>query len=786
MSLADDIVKFEDTEVFEDSLDTNLIRTRLRSTLSQFKFTPPSSKSPLPLRRSLRIRNTFKIKLEDDHTLRSPPDSSNTRKRSASQIRGQEMSNGGSGRKGGRKVKKKESNASPTKKQKRGYAPPETYAHLQALDDHLKMDLDIIFCGINPGYKSAEQGHHFFNPTNHFWRCLHQSGLVPIFVSPTEDFTLPEKYNYGLTNLVSRPSSEAAEISPAEMIASAPTLLAKIASLRPRFVCFIGMVIWKVAERAIKTSLKPVETKLLQDEKVTSMVDGKIGAENASSSSTPSPKKKVPSSVGLQPYKLVYNSESSTKPNVNLETLFFVSPSTSGRVVQFQLPDKIKLFAELKALIDTQKLGHYESFDSVNRGNGKHDLNAMRGPVDNIDASKPWTRRLDMPASATHLQDIYFNDPEHLVAFSKILAGYYLPSGRSSYRKPSPVHAPPRKSKGNQGVLAAYDDNAMGIASRSRHEVPHSMHDLHHIDSIPGDGMFEICDAASASTSCAVFCGVGILLLLDAAGGDKTVQRVASKRTSVGLWPSPLISDLGAPSCTKFPCNSCSLVSSRTSRTMAFCVSGALDVQTHCFGIDLWSLGAMAYEMIYDCELSEGSRFYQEMCLTHRQRSVTFRSHEAMDVHTQTFIYQTLMQDLIDSIMLEEVRWEHKLLHFLDLGNLGCWRDLVSWIPSLKTYRSVPENVGNSRLSLASTDSCQDDSISVYHSDVSDKTSMDGSTQSSMAGQSSSDIPAALNTFESFVSIILDETAVTPRNPAKKSLISRSMARLSQVFFCHP
>ncbi|KAH0834689.1 hypothetical protein J3R83DRAFT_10216 [Lanmaoa asiatica] len=28
----------------------------------------------------------------------------------------------------------------------------------------------------SPGRMSAETGHHFANPTNHFWRCLHRSG----------------------------------------------------------------------------------------------------------------------------------------------------------------------------------------------------------------------------------------------------------------------------------------------------------------------------------------------------------------------------------------------------------------------------------------------------------------------------------------------------------------------------------------------------------------------------------------------------------------------------------
>lgn len=32
------------------------------------------------------------------------------------------------------------------------------------------------FNGCSPGYLSASIGHHFANPTNHFWKCLYQSG----------------------------------------------------------------------------------------------------------------------------------------------------------------------------------------------------------------------------------------------------------------------------------------------------------------------------------------------------------------------------------------------------------------------------------------------------------------------------------------------------------------------------------------------------------------------------------------------------------------------------------
>ncbi|KAJ7940512.1 uracil-DNA glycosylase-like protein [Mycena leptocephala] len=182
------------------------------------------------------------------------------------------------------------------KKQKRSYAPPETYAHLRELQDHLKSDLDVIFCGINPGKKSAEIGHHFGNPSNHFWWCLHQSGFTDTQLRPQEDFNLPDRFSLGLTNLVDRPTTEQMELSSSEQLANVPYFLAKVARYRPCIVCFVGLSIAKVVDTSLNVTLSS-------------------GAK----------------SWGLRPYKMIHQS-----PSTFTETLFFAAPSTSGLVTQFQ------------------------------------------------------------------------------------------------------------------------------------------------------------------------------------------------------------------------------------------------------------------------------------------------------------------------------------------------------------------------------------------------------------------------------------------------------------------
>ncbi|KIP05776.1 hypothetical protein PHLGIDRAFT_128681 [Phlebiopsis gigantea 11061_1 CR5-6] len=99
-----------------------------------------------------------------------------------------------------RKTRAKRGGSSSPTKVKREYAPPEVYAHLQFLSDHLQDHLDVMFCGINPGCRSAETGHHFAHPTNHFWRALHLAGFTDRQLKPSEDHTLPAAYNIGLVS----------------------------------------------------------------------------------------------------------------------------------------------------------------------------------------------------------------------------------------------------------------------------------------------------------------------------------------------------------------------------------------------------------------------------------------------------------------------------------------------------------------------------------------------------------------------------------------------------------
>ncbi|KAK3942769.1 DNA glycosylase [Diplogelasinospora grovesii] len=126
-----------------------------------------------------------------------------------------------------------------------GYAPPSTYAHLPALPDAIAPNLLVLFVGLNPGIETARTGHAYAHPTNLFWRLLYSSGVTPRLCSATEDRHMPELYSLGLTNIVSRPSRNGAELSKSEMDAGVDILHDKVRRWRPECVCIVGKSIWE-------------------------------------------------------------------------------------------------------------------------------------------------------------------------------------------------------------------------------------------------------------------------------------------------------------------------------------------------------------------------------------------------------------------------------------------------------------------------------------------------------------------------------------------------------------
>jgi TDG/mug DNA glycosylase family protein len=106
--------------------------------------------------------------------------------------------------------------------------------------------LRVLFVGINPSLRSAEAGHHFAGPSNRFWPTLHAAGFTPRRLRPDEDGELPS-HGVGVTNLASRATRAAAELSPAELRAGAVQLERTVREHRPGLVAVVGVMAYRTA-----------------------------------------------------------------------------------------------------------------------------------------------------------------------------------------------------------------------------------------------------------------------------------------------------------------------------------------------------------------------------------------------------------------------------------------------------------------------------------------------------------------------------------------------------------
>jgi TDG/mug DNA glycosylase family protein len=107
------------------------------------------------------------------------------------------------------------------------------------LPDIISTSLNVVFCGINPGMRSAAVGLHFANRSNRFWRVLHLAGFTARQLEPEEALLLLDD-GCGITSAVARPTVSATDLSRADYIAARPVFGRKIAMYRHRYLAFLG------------------------------------------------------------------------------------------------------------------------------------------------------------------------------------------------------------------------------------------------------------------------------------------------------------------------------------------------------------------------------------------------------------------------------------------------------------------------------------------------------------------------------------------------------------------
>src|SRR5262249_35728923 len=123
----------------------------------------------------------------------------------------------------------------------------------------------------------------------------HQAGFTERQLDPSEDGTLPAR-GLGITNLVARTTAAAAELGAEELAAGAAALRKKVARWAPRVVAFLGLDAYRTG----------------------------FGAKKAA--------------LGLQPAPLA-------------GAAVWVLPNPSGLNANYQLPDFIRLFGDLRRFV---------------------------------------------------------------------------------------------------------------------------------------------------------------------------------------------------------------------------------------------------------------------------------------------------------------------------------------------------------------------------------------------------------------------------------------------------
>ena len=131
----------------------------------------------------------------------------------------------------------------------------------KTLPDVIAPNLRVLFCGINPGLYTAAVGHHFARPGNRFWPALHRSGFTERLLPPFEERELLAS-GLGISNVVPHATASAAELTNEDFIKGGRALTRKIKRYKPRVVAILGVGAYRQA------FAKPKATVGEQDERI--------------------------------------------------------------------------------------------------------------------------------------------------------------------------------------------------------------------------------------------------------------------------------------------------------------------------------------------------------------------------------------------------------------------------------------------------------------------------------------------------------------------------------------
>ncbi len=131
----------------------------------------------------------------------------------------------------------------------------------RTIRDVVAADLDVLFCGSNPGLWSGATGHHFARPGNRFWPTLHAAGFTPRLLAPHEERELLA-LGLGITNVVRRTTATADQLTPEELVAGRRRLVRLVRRHRPRMLAVLGIGAYRTAFARPKAALGLQEERL--------------------------------------------------------------------------------------------------------------------------------------------------------------------------------------------------------------------------------------------------------------------------------------------------------------------------------------------------------------------------------------------------------------------------------------------------------------------------------------------------------------------------------------------
>jgi double-stranded uracil-DNA glycosylase len=112
-------------------------------------------------------------------------------------------------------------------------------AAASAVPDVLGPGLEVVFCGINPGFVSAAAAAHFANPRNDFWRLLQAAGFTSRLYEPAEQFEVLRE-GIGLTNAAPRTTRGSGDLRRGDFAGASERLQRLAEELHPGWLAFVG------------------------------------------------------------------------------------------------------------------------------------------------------------------------------------------------------------------------------------------------------------------------------------------------------------------------------------------------------------------------------------------------------------------------------------------------------------------------------------------------------------------------------------------------------------------